>query len=61
MQLFDKLIDHYDALRLVLESTPRTEAVRLPLLEAQGLALSEDVEARFDSPPFDNSAMDGYA
>ncbi len=61
MQLFDKLIDHYDALRLVLESTPRTEAVRLPLLEAQGLALSEDVEARFDSPPSDNSAMDGYA
>ena len=61
MQLFEKLIDHYDALRLVLESTPRAEAMRIPLLEAQGLALSEDVKARFDSPPFDNSAMDGYA
>ena len=61
MQLFEKLIDHYDALRLILESTPRTEAVRLPLLETQGLVLSEDVKARFDSPPFDNSAMDGYA
>ena len=61
MQLFEKLIDHYDALRLVLESTPRTEAVRLPLLETRGLVLSEDVKARFDSPPFDNSAMDGYA
>lgn len=61
MQLFEKLIDHYDALRLVLESTPRLETVRMPLGEAQGLALSEDVRAKFDSPPFDNSAMDGYA
>ena len=61
MQLFEKLIDHYDALRLVLESTPRADVVRLPLGETQGLALSEDIEARFDSPPFDNSAMDGYA
>jgi molybdenum cofactor synthesis domain-containing protein len=33
----------------------------MPLMDAQGLALAEDVLARFDSPPFDNSAVDGYA
>ena len=61
MQLFEKLIDHYEAVRLVLENTPRAPVVRAPLMDAQGLALAEDVRARFDSPPFDNSAVDGYA
>jgi len=61
MQLFEKLIDHHEAVRLVLENTPRSPTVRVPLEEAQGLALSEDVRAKFDSPPFDNSAVDGYA
>lgn len=31
------------------------------LLDAHGCALCEDVEAGFDLPRFDNSAMDGYA
>ena len=61
MQLFEKLIDHHEAVRLVLENTSRLPAQRTPLLEAQGLALAEDVRAKFDSPPFDNSAVDGYA
>ena len=61
MQLFEKLIDHPEAMRLVLENTPRLPVKSVPLVEAQGLALAEDVRARFDSPPFDNSAVDGYA
>ncbi len=61
MQLFEKLISHHEAVRLVLENTPRLQVVRAPLEEAQGLALAEDLRARFDSPPFDNSAVDGYA
>src|ERR671933_2088564 len=61
MQLFGKLIDHREAVRLVLENTPRLPVARAPLGEAQGLALSEDVRAKFDSPPFDSSAVDGYA
>ena len=61
MQLFEKLIDHAQAERLVLENTPRLPVARVPLMEARGLALAEDVHARFDSPPFDNSAVDGYA
>jgi molybdopterin molybdotransferase len=61
MQLFEKLIEHPEAVRLVLENTHRLSAEDVPLVEARGLALAEDVRARFDSPPFDNSAVDGYA
>src|SRR5918994_344343 len=61
MQLFEKLIEHPEAVRLVLENTHRLPAGDVPLAEAQGLALAEDLKARFDSPPFDNSAVDGYA
>src|SRR5215210_7992828 len=61
MQLFDRLIEHPEAVRLVLENTHRLPAEDVPLVEARGLALAEDLEARFDSPPFDNSAVDGYA
>ncbi len=61
MQLFEELIDHHEAVRLVLKNTTHLPVVRMPLMDAQGLALAEDVLARFDSPPFDNSAVDGYA
>src|SRR5215208_2295502 len=61
MQLFEKLIEHSEAARLVLENTHRLPAGDVPLVEARGLVLAEDVRARFDSPPFDNSAVDGYA
>lgn len=61
MQLFEKLIDHPEAVRLVLENTHRLPTRGVPLVEAQGLALAQDLKARFDSPPFDNSAVDGYA
>ena len=61
MQLFEKLIEYAEAERLVLENTPLLPATGVPLNEAQGLALAEDLVARFDSPPFDNSAVDGYA
>jgi molybdopterin molybdotransferase len=61
MQLFEKLIDYDEALRLVMERARPLPAVDTPLLEARGLALAGNVKARFDSPPFDNSAVDGYA
>ncbi|WET78894.1 molybdopterin molybdotransferase MoeA [Amycolatopsis sp. QT-25] len=35
--------------------------LRLPLASAAGLVLAEDVRAGISLPPFDNSAMDGYA
>src|SRR5918997_3813433 len=61
MQLFEKLIEYPEAVRLVLENARRLPAESVPLVDARGLALAEDVRAGFDSPPFDNSAVDGYA
>ena len=40
---------------------PVVETLDLPLFEALGRVLSEDVVSPFDVPPHDNSAMDGYA
>ena len=61
MQLFEKLIEYPEAVRLVLENTGDLPVENVPLTEARGLALAEDLKAGFDSPPFDNSAVDGYA
>jgi molybdopterin molybdotransferase len=38
-----------------------TLVIRLPLAECAGLALAEPITAAVPLPPFDNSAMDGYA
>lgn len=38
-----------------------TDVVELPLAEARGKVLAEAVTAAIALPPFDNSAMDGYA
>lgn len=45
----------------VTELLGRTPATTLPLAEAAGFVLAEDVPAGVSLPPFDNSAMDGYA
>lgn len=36
-------------------------SLQLPLLQAHGRLLAEDIHARHDVPLWDNSAMDGYA
>ena len=50
-----------DALARILASVPALPIVEVPLLDALGLVLAEDVSADRDVPPFRNSAMDGYA
>ena len=50
-----------DALERILGYFRPLEAERVPLLEAIGQVLAEDVSASHDIPPLDNSAMDGYA
>lgn len=40
---------------------PVTEQERVPLADAVGRTSAEDVSAPIDLPPFDASAMDGYA
>jgi len=50
-----------EALALILEGIAPLDAVRVPLAEAAGRAAAEDAAAAVDLPPFDRSAMDGYA
>ncbi|WP_242900749.1 molybdotransferase-like divisome protein Glp [Actinomadura terrae] len=45
----------------ILGSVPVLPPLDLALLEAQGTVLAEPVSAPVPLPPFDNSAMDGYA
>jgi molybdopterin molybdotransferase len=48
--------------RLIVERVqPVIEAETAPLAAARGRVLAEDVIAPLDLPPFDNSAVDGYA
>ena len=48
-------------LEAVLADITALSPLDLRLLDAQGCALSDDVSAPWDLPPFDNSSMDGYA
>lgn len=50
-----------DAQREVLGAMDPLSTVAVDLDDALGLALAESVEAPHDLPPFDNSAMDGFA
>ena len=46
--------------RILTEITP-LNVRQVPLPEASGLVLSQDIVAQEDIPPFANSAMDGFA
>jgi molybdopterin molybdotransferase len=50
-----------EALALVLERVAPLEAESVPIAAAAGRVLAETVRATVDLPPFDSSAMDGYA
>jgi molybdopterin molybdotransferase len=56
-----KLIEFEEARSLVLECAPRLEPEVVALDGALGRVLAEAVRAPGDVPPFDNSAMDGFA
>jgi molybdopterin molybdotransferase len=55
------MIKPEEALDIILAHTKRCEAVELPLTELDGYVLAQEVIAGHNVPPFDNSAMDGYA
>lgn len=50
-----------DALKIILADANPSASERLPLQSAGGRILSEPVSAKLLQPPFDCSAMDGYA
>ena len=55
------MISVEEALSRILAEIKALPTVRVPLAEATGHVLAEDVVAQEDIPPFDNSAMDGFA
>ncbi len=50
--------EHMDA---VLNGVQPLSPLEVQLIDAHGCILAEDITAPLDLPPFDNSAMDGYA
>lgn len=50
-----------EAQRIVLESTPILGLEKISILDVLGRVLGEDIVAERDNPPWDNSAMDGFA
>lgn len=54
-------ISFEEARNRILELTATLEAEQAQLLDAAGRVLAEDFHALWDLPPWDNSAMDGFA
>lgn len=57
----DRLMTVDEALERILSRVAPLPAREIPLLDAVGRTLANDVVADRDVPPFRNSAMDGYA
>lgn len=55
------LTPYEKALELLLENTEKLPTEKVFIWNALGRVLAEDIKADTDKPPFDNSAMDGYA
>ncbi len=50
-----------EALERILADIKPLAITHVPLSESLGLVLAQDIVAQEDIPPFDNSAMDGFA
>jgi molybdopterin molybdotransferase len=62
MREFKKLMPYREALSILLDDLSEIpEVEEIPLDEARGRVLAEDVVSPIDSPPFDRAAVDGYA
>ena len=55
------MLTYEQALKRILEHSPSPRAAHVSLREALGLVLAQRITAPLDLPPFDNSAVDGYA
>lgn len=55
------MIEPKEALDIILNSTNRLDITEIGIVEAVGYVLAEDVTSPDNIPPFDNSAMDGFA
>lgn len=55
------MIPFSEAYEIVMNNVFRTSTEKVPLAESLWSILAEDVVSDIDMPPFDKSAMDGYA
>ncbi len=55
------MISVEEARKLIVEHCNVSRVISLPLLQAIGSILADTVFSRIDTPPFNQSAMDGYA
>ena len=55
------MLPYKDALEIVLDIAQPVGTERVAIAEAANRILAEDVKADMDIPPFDKSAMDGFA
>jgi len=55
------MIQVEEALHQILQKISRLGIERLPILQARARILAEDIHSARNIPPWDNSAMDGYA
>ncbi len=55
------MLTYEQALKRIVKETPSPRPARVALQNALGLVLAERIIASLDLPPFDNSAVDGYA
>ena len=60
---FEKLTNVDDALQSFLSQLKpeRLDSERIPIHEALGRITAQDIRAKYNLPPFDRSAVDGYA
>ncbi|MBL0272971.1 MAG: molybdopterin molybdotransferase MoeA [Chitinophagaceae bacterium] len=56
-----EMISVQEAKQLILQNSANTNIAEVTLQEANGCRLAETIYAPSDTPPFDQSAMDGYA
>ena len=57
----ESMLSVEEALERILGYFDVLDVEEKPILDAVGQVLAEDVTSRFNIPPMDNSAMDGYA
>lgn len=55
------MLTYEEALKRILGATPSPRMAVVRLSESLGLVLARPITARCDLPPFDNSAVDGFA
>ncbi|HAJ94980.1 MAG TPA: hypothetical protein DCP02_01985, partial [Actinobacteria bacterium] len=55
------MISVEEAQKIVLNAELKPAIKKLPILEAPGMIIAEDIVSSDDIPIYDNSAMDGYA